>query len=433
MRKTFTYKFSDYKDIKKKILHWANSFKHVIFLDTNNYKNHQYLYKSFDLLVAAGAHEIISSNDNSFEKLKKLYDKHKDWCFGYLSYDLKNEIECLTSENIDLINSKNLEFFIPEYVLIIKENSIKVECFDDNFNEIFDKIIKLQIPQQSIIENISLNSDFTKEDYIETVKNIKSHINYGDIYEMNFCINFNAADVKISPQDVYLKLIEISPVPFSGYLKMNNIYLMCASPERFLKKSGNTIISQPIKGTIKRGITKTDDTALKVKLLNSEKDKSENVMIVDLVRNDLSKIAIPGTVKVEELFGIYEFPQVYQMISTISCKAYNDIHPVDIIKNAFPMGSMTGAPKLKAMQLIEKFEKTKRGIYSGSIGYFDPNGNFDFNVVIRSILYNSENKILSFNVGGAITSESSPEMEYEECLIKAKAILKTIKNKSITN
>ena len=225
---------------------------------------------------------------------------------------------------------------------------------------------------------------------------------------------------------MFLQLSQHSPAPFSSFFRLNEHFILCASPERFLQKKGNKILSQPIKGTIKRGETIEEDQLLKQTLRNNLKEQSENVMIVDLVRNDLSHIAKDGSVKVDELFGIYTFPQVHQMISSISCEIKESIDAIDVIKACFPMGSMTGAPKVKAMELIDLYESSKRGVYSGSIGYFSPNGDFDFNVVIRSILYNDNKQKLSFSVGSAITHHSVPEEEYQETLIKAKAIFEVL-------
>ncbi|HMG82080.1 MAG TPA: anthranilate synthase component I family protein, partial [Ferruginibacter sp.] len=242
-------------------------------------------------------------------------------------------------------------------------------------------------------------------------------------YELNFCQEFYAEPASIDPIAVYQQLTKLSPNPFAALYKLNDRYCLCASPERYLKKMGETVISQPIKGTAKRDLAnKLLDEERKTSLLNSNKERSENVMVVDLVRNDLSKICQEGSVKVDELFGIYSFPQVHQMISTVSGRLQNDIHWVDAIKATFPMGSMTGAPKKRVMELIEKYEQTKRGLFSGSIGYINPEGDFDFNVVIRSILYNSNTQYLSFQTGGAITFYSNAAEEYEESLLKAEAI-----------
>ena len=269
---------------------------------------------------------------------------------------------------------------------------------------------------------IKTQSKITKQTYLDNVEHLKSHIQQGDIYEINYCQEFYANEVEINPIELYFKLNKKSPTPYSCFVKHNHSYLLSASPERFIKKQGNKISSQPIKGTIKRGATLEEDEVLKHQLKNDPKERSENIMIVDLVRNDLSKIATRNSVKVEELCEIYTFPQVHQLISTISAEAKPEVDFKTIIHALFPMGSMTGAPKIRAMELIEQYEHSKRGLYSGTVGYIKPNGDFDFNVVIRSILYNSSSKKISYFVGGAITSLSEPEKEYEECLLKAKAI-----------
>jgi para-aminobenzoate synthetase component 1 len=255
------------------------------------------------------------------------------------------------------------------------------------------------------------------------------HIQIGDIYEANFCQEFYAEDIQIRPFELYKSLMDTSPTPFSAYYSFAKNQLMCASPERFIKKTGNKIISQPIKGTAKRSLNQEEDAYLKRQLYHSKKDRTENVMIVDLVRNDLSRTAKQKSVKVEELFGVYSFSNVHQMISTVTSEVAKEHHFTDVIKAAFPMGSMTGAPKIMATKLIEKFEHTKRGLYSGSVGYISPNGDFDFNVVIRSLQFNVENNYLSYMVGGAITHNSIPEEEFLECEVKADAIKKVLAGK----
>ncbi len=252
------------------------------------------------------------------------------------------------------------------------------------------------------------------------------YIHRGDIYEANFCMEFYADEANINPLEVYQKLNEISEPPFAVYFKNNKQFLLSASPERYLRKEGNKVISQPIKGTARRSFDLVQDEQLKIELEQNEKERSENIMIVDLVRNDLSHTASKGSVEVEELCKVYTFKQVHQMISTIASNVENSISPIEVIRSTFPMGSMTGAPKISAMKIIEELEETKRGLYSGAVGYFTPTGDFDFNVVIRSILYNAENKYLSFSVGSAITSKSIPENEYEECLVKAKAMFEVL-------
>ena len=230
----------------------------------------------------------------------------------------------------------------------------------------------------------------------------------------------------MDPITIFLELNRISPTPFAAFYKWKDNYVLCASPERFLAKRGNKLVSQPIKGTAKRGGSDEEDKAIKQQLRNHAKELQENVMIVDLVRNDLTRSAKPGTVKTEELFGIYSFNQVHQMISTVVCELQDGISAVQAIRNTFPMGSMTGAPKISSMQLMELYERSRRGIYSGAIGYFSPDNDFDLNVVIRTLLYNSTEKYLSFQTGSAITYHADAEREYEECLLKAKAILEVL-------
>jgi para-aminobenzoate synthetase component I len=274
--------------------------------------------------------------------------------------------------------------------------------------------------------DFKINTRFKKEEYIETVEQIKRHIHIGDIFEMNFCQEFFIENVDINPYVLFQKLNAIAQAPFTAFYKLKEKFALCASPERYLKKEGQILTSQPIKGTSKRGNTEGVDEDLKNTLFNDPKNRSENVMIVDLVRNDLGKICAVGSIKVSELFGIYSFPTVHQMISTVSGILRPEFDNTDALRATFPMGSMTGAPKVRAMQLIERYERTRRGLYSGTIGYITPKGNFDFNVLIRSLLYNQKNNYLSFQVGGAIVADSDSEKEYEECQIKIQGILKAL-------
>lgn len=425
------YNIRDIDNFQLKLLSWSNQFKHCCFSNSNSFENEK--YSSYDFVLAADSISEIHTKPgyNSFDLLKEYHKTTNDWIFGSLSYELKNEVENFSSNNFDGLKFPTLHFFQPKYLFIKKGESIQLHLLKDTeegFDEIFNLIRNHAVEEQIDSLKIDIFNRTPKDEYINSVKEIKSHIQFGDIYEMNYCQEFFAENVLIEPLKLYNKLNEISPTPFSTYYRNYDKYLICASPERFIKKMGNKLISQPIKGTIKRGKDASEDSELKSKLIADQKERSENVMIVDLVRNDLSITAKKASVKVEELFGIYTFKQVHQMISTITSELRDDVHFIDAIKYAFPMGSMTGAPKIMAMELIEKFEKTKRGLYSGSVGYINPDGDFDFNVVIRSILYNSTLKYLSFIVGGAITSKSIPENEYEECLLKAKAIFEVLKN-----
>ena len=410
-------------NFKQKALHWANQFEVCCFLDSNQYKD---AYSAYDFIIAADVeHELKCANGNSFEELKTFYEKQKQWVFGFFSYELKNEIEDLHSNNADHLNFPGLYFFVPKYLVAYKDGKAKVLIGSD---VLLDEINNFHLPAKMPSTPIEIHQRIPKNHYIEKVETLKNHIIRGDIYEVNFCHEFFAANAKINPVETFELLNQVSPTPFAGYFKIYRNYILSATPERFLCKRGSKLVSQPIKGTARRSIDLAEDEQIKFQLRNDIKEQSENVMIVDLVRHDLTKSATKGSVKVEELFGIYTFPQVHQMISSISCKLDPKIHFIDAIKNAFPMGSMTGAPKIKAMQLIEQYEETKRGVYSGSLGCINPNGDFDFNVVIRSILYNSANQYLSFQVGGAITYQSDAEKEYEECLLKASAILKVLGN-----
>lgn len=406
---------------KQKALQYASAFEVCCYLDSHNYGDK---YGKYDCLIAFDIEkELTTPIGNAFSSLKTFVDENKEWMFGLLAYDLKNELEDIQYPNTDDLHFPDLYFFIPKYLISIKGNDIQ---FLKGNDKIIDEISKVTLAKDEVSKKLTIESRFTKATYLDTLEKIKQHIKRGDIYEMNFCQEFFAENAIINPVAIYNSLAEVSPTPFSGFLKIKDRYILSATPERFLSKRGNMLTSQPIKGTAKRSNNETEDLQIKQALKNSQKEQAENVMIVDLVRNDLTKSAVRGTVKVDELFGIYTFPQVHQMISTISCELSPKVHLVDAIKNAFPMGSMTGAPKLRAMQLIDKYERSKRGAYSGSFGYISPDGDFDFNVVIRSILYNSSTKYLSFQVGGAITYNSDAEKEYEECLLKASAIIEVL-------
>ena len=273
---------------------------------------------------------------------------------------------------------------------------------------------------------MKLELNVSKEKYIKNVKKIQTHIIEGDIYEMNYCVEYFSEKIDIKPIELFNIVNIKSKAPFSSLLKFNDFYTLSFSPERFIKKEGNKLISQPIKGTIRKSKDFIENNKLKSQLKNDIKERAENVMIVDLVRNDLTKSAKTGMIKVEELFEIYEFETINQMISTITAEKKDDISDVEIIKNTFPMGSMTGAPKIRAMQIIEEIEIQKRGIYSGAIGYFNSENNFDFNVVIRSLVYDYNSKYLSLQVGGAITHDSVPKKEWEETKEKVKAIVEEL-------
>jgi para-aminobenzoate synthetase component I len=426
---------SGIKDFRQKLLKYLQGIPVFCILDSNGYyagkdlSAHPY-YHSFDFAVAIGVSKTLSAKTghgfHSFEAFQK--ENPHQWMFGYFGYDLKNELEKLSSENPDSLNFPDLYFFIPETVILIKNDTIIVETSVERPADIIDDIenqVIAGIGSRPI--NTNFKSRIGKEKYLETVNRLREHIIEGDVYEVSFCQEFYSENIDIDPFDVFMNLEETSPQPFGSFMRIEDKYILCASMERYLKKMGGKIISQPIKGTIRRGLDNEEDIYLKQKLLFDEKERAENVMIVDLVRNDLSRTCLAGTVKVEELFGIYDFPGVFQMISTVSGQLKSEYSGPDAIKTSFPMGSMTGAPKIKAMELIENYEKSKRGVYSGALGYFTPDGNFDFNVVIRTLLYNATKKYLSLHVGSAITYDSDPGKEYEECLVKIERLIQVVK------
>ncbi|MDD3004619.1 anthranilate synthase component I family protein [Flavobacterium sp.] len=423
MRTSITKKIDNLEELKTKLLAWSQQFREIVFLDSNNTHSP---YSSFENILAVEAFTAIQTDYfNAFEDLDVYQKTTKDWLFGYLSYDLKNDTEKLFSENKDGLKFPDLFFFQPKKIFFIKENTLELHylnmCEDEmeaDYQEILDFKIS-DVPKKNAIDILQ---QIPQSEYLKKVHTMLEYIQKGIIYEANFCMEFFAEQATIHPLNTFQSLNKISKAPFTAFFKNNKDYAFSASPERYLKKIGDQIISQPIKGTAKRFQNQKEDELSKTNLANNPKERAENIMIVDLVRNDLSKTAQKDTVKVEELCGIYSFEQVHQMISTITSKLKPEYSPVQVLKSTFPMGSMTGAPKISAMKCIEEIEESKRGLYSGAIGYFTPENDFDFNVVIRSILYKESEKYVSFMVGSAITSKSEPQKEYEECLLKARAM-----------
>jgi para-aminobenzoate synthetase component 1 len=407
---------------QKQALAWAQHFDHLHLFSDNAY---MYPFGGFANRLFAGCAAVCPINpDHTFASIQQFHDKHKDWLAGYFSYDLKNEIEHLQSKNHDFLQFPPAYFYVPQHLIHFEEAGIVIETPDDP-DEIFSKILSHSIPVHQPVStaNIHIQQRTSQQQYKGDVQQIKQHILEGDVYELNYCMEFFAEGAQLNPLALYEALNDASPMPFSVYGRIRDFYLMCASPERFLKKKGDQLISQPIKGTARRGSSPEEDKQLIYQLRHNEKELAENMMIVDLVRNDLAKSACPGSVKVEEMFGIYTFRQLHQMISTVSARMRKEVLFTEAIRNAFPMGSMTGAPKIKAMELIDRYEQAHRGLYSGAVGYISPEADFDFNVVIRSMLYNASTRYLSFQVGSAITYDAQPCEEYEECLLKAKAML----------
>jgi para-aminobenzoate synthetase component I len=407
-------------DLKMKMLNWANQFNIFCLLDNNGYS---FEAPAFECLLGVGCKRSFTFlNENNFAALQSFYDKNPSWLFGHFGYNAGNNAYTKNKET----DFGDGFFFEPEIVLKLTNNTIEIIKSNIDDATIIDEINAIEILEVEKHIPFNIVSSLSKEKYIEKIKQLQKHIKRGDCYEINFCQQFFARDATIHPIETYKKLIQLSPAPFGSFYKLKEHYCLCSSPERFLQKKGNKLVSQPIKGTSRRDADAAKDAINKKHLKESNKEKSENVMVVDLVRNDMSMVCEKGSVKVKELFGIYSFPQVHQMISTIEGTVNIDMPFNRILEACFPMGSMTGAPKKSVMQLIEKYEDAQRGLFSGSIGYITPNTDFDFNVVIRSIFYNEIKKQVSFFAGSGITYYSKAEEEYEECLAKAAAIVKVL-------
>jgi len=402
----------------EELLQLAASFNNCQLLDSNGYKDK---YSQFNWLLGWGAQAEIQSSQQSFAKLRNFKEEHKDWLLGHLAYPLKDETENLNSRKSDFLNWPHLAFFVPETIIIAKDDSLICQSYKyHNAAQLQADLSQTITPSHS--RHPKFEASLSKDKYLEHISALKDELQAGNIYEINFCQAWYAQE-EINPLHLFLELNRKHQAPFSSFYRLEDRYLLCFSPERYLQKQGRKLISQPIKGTAPRAQSEKEDTERKLGLLASEKERAENVMIVDLVRNDLSRTAAKASVKVEELFGLYSFNAVHQMISTISSQLAAQYDLIDALETSFPMGSMTGAPKISAMQLIDRHENFNRGLYSGSVGYISPEGNADFNVIIRSILYSYQLKRAEVKVGGAITIHCNAEEEYEECLLKAEKVI----------
>lgn len=393
-------------------------WKNVCFLNSND---------GTGILSFGIENEFILKAGQALDQLQHYIDQNKgSYLFGSLAYDLKNSFEQLSSKHSDQLAYPLAHFWVPKFVIKLEKEQFEYlqgEQDEESF-QFLDYFMEEEIDHNFHSFPYRFEARTSKERYISQVEKLKSYIQRGDIYEVNYCQEFFAENVELDfPMDTYFKLNHITKAPFSTFLQTDKHAIFCGSPERYMKKTGDRLLSQPIKGTAPRGADSQADDALKQHLQNDPKERSENIMIVDLVRNDLSRVAKKGSVHVSELCGIHTFETVHQMISTIECEVEKEVTFLDILNASFPMGSMTGAPKVEAMKIIDETEDFNRGIYSGSIGYISPSGDFDFNVVIRSLIYNREKKYLSCSVGGAITILSDPEKEYEECQTKIQKIL----------
>ncbi len=405
--------------LKMKMLNWANQFNIFCLLDNNHYSFED---ASFEFILAAGCVRAYNFNgEDDLKALQKFHDQNPSWLFGHLGYNAAGN-SYIKNKHAD-VNFGDGFFFEPETIIKLSGNKIEVLKSNKNAEILITEIENTEIVSFNESFSLKIKQTIDKTQYLAAIKKLKGHIKRGDCYEVNFCQQFAIKNAVINPVYVYGKLSELSPAPFGALYKLNNNYCLCASPERFLQKKGMKLISQPIKGTSKRDIDPIKDESNKKHLTTSLKEKSENVMVVDLVRNDMSMVCEKGSVNVRELFAVYSFPQVHQMISTIEGTLSSEKKFTEAIEACFPMGSMTGAPKKRVMEIIENYELSARGLFSGSIGYITPSGDFDFNVVIRSVFYNEQSKEISFFAGSGITFYSEPEKEYEECMLKADAII----------
>ncbi|MDO6435577.1 anthranilate synthase component I family protein [Flavitalea sp. BT771] len=430
------------------MLNWASRFNISAFLDNQDY---HLPFHSFDGLLAAGAVEYVrASAGHAFEDLREFAGRHHDWLFGHFAYDLVKETEPfgISQQATNPVGFPDLFFFIPEIIIELKGDRLHIGSLRQDHAGILEEILAApgdgvgRQPMDGAAggagtrnaagsvergEGPRLQAAFSREEYLETIRTLREHILRGDCYEINFCQEFFSQPTDVDPLQIWQSLSKASPNPFAAFYRLEDKYLLCASPERYLRREGNRVISQPIKGTAPRVPGDPGaDRAAGAGLAVSAKDRSENVMVVDLVRNDLSKVCLPGSVRVRELFGIYGFPQVYQMTSTVEGELAPGVDFIDAIQATFPMGSMTGAPKRRVVELIDQYERTSRGLFSGALGYVTPEGDFDFNVIIRSLFYNKTCHYLSYQVGSGITFYSNPEQEYEECLVKAEGIKKAL-------
>jgi para-aminobenzoate synthetase component 1 len=397
----------------------------IMYLDSNNYPD---IYGEFNWAILIGETVKLEINTNRIDPWNALSafikNKKAPLLGTFLTYDLKNSRENLHSSIEDKTGFPLLACWEPSSIIAEKRDGSSF--YYGNYEQYLKQTENL-VEEENFLNEISLKPALTKEEYLSGFEKIQQALQAGDIYEMNFCQHFSANIKSIDPISLYQKLNKLSPAPFSGIIKYNNSWLICSSPERFLKRNGNELFSQPIKGTIRKFANENENNAAMLQLKENPKEINENVMIVDLVRNDLSHFAIKNGVEVTELCNVYPFATVNHMISTVNAKLKPGAETTEILAKAFPMGSMTGVPKIKALEIADALENFQRRLYSGSIGYFTNQSDFDFNVVIRSITWNEQNGYFSFSAGSAITIQANGEDEYNECMLKAEALFNAIK------
>jgi para-aminobenzoate synthetase component 1 len=402
----------------------ASEYDLMLYLDSNGYADQYGRWNH--LLMASNSQTIECREGISSEWLRfknELEAIQHSIVPVFFSYDLKNCFENLTSQHPALSGFPYAGAFLPELIFGEKRNG---ESIQNGKMPPVGQVKESEVP----LQNFSITTDTTREEYKKRFQRIREHLVRGDIYETNYCIRFSAKIQDLDPIKLFEKLNSQSPSPFASLLKWKNAWLIGSSPERFITREGDHVISQPIKGTARRtGNAEIDQETLE-KLKVDPKERAENIMITDLVRNDLSHFAQAGSVQVKELCGIYPYNRVFQMISTVEAKIESDLNNCNLIETAFPMGSMTGVPKIRAMEIADETETFRRELYSGTVGYFDGPDRCDLNVVIRSFIWNADSGLLSFSTGGAITIRSDADQEYDECLLKAEALIQCLKELS---
>ncbi|MBX5438523.1 MAG: anthranilate synthase component I family protein [Thermoflavifilum sp.] len=373
------------------------------------------------MLAAGVLHEWKVQPQEAFHQLASFHARHHDWLMGHVGYPMSSYLWPDISRKSCLSGFPDIYFFVPEILILVQDNQVHIGIHGSatEAQHIFYEICHSQIRHPAFQNSLRVFPSLTRTQYLDILHHILQHIRRGDCYEMNFCQLFTAHPTNMLPAETFLQL---PPAPFSLCYRWHDAYLLCASPERYLLKRGSQVIMQPMKGTIARGRDQEEDAQQRFRLQNSPKERAENTIVVDLVRNDLSRTAIPGTVQVTEWMKIYSYPTVHQMVSTIRSEMDNAYQIGDLLATTFPMGSMTGAPKKKVLQLIDAYESWPRGIYSGATGYITPEGDMEMNVVIRSLLYTSPSGELFYHAGSGITCYSHPEAEWEECLLKTQQL-----------
>lgn len=404
---------------KKKLLAWAAEFPFAAIYD--NAGSDIDRYGQFEYLIGIG-----TDSSETFTSKDSLARLPRQWIMGMLPYSLKNHYEPgLSSRHEAWVSFPDLALFAPECVIGLSRDSLSWRMLKGNQADAIaiEAVLQGSLPEMTHLGQVpTFHALVDEAGYMATIEKLRAHIKAGDFYEINLAQAFVAEEVSIPPASIFARLMEISPVPFGAFIKFRSKFLICASPERFLQRKGPIIRSQPIKGTAPRSKDPQKDALHATYLIESLKERAENVMIVDLTRNDLNRSCDPFSVHVPHLFEIQAFPQVYQMVSTVEGRLLPDISNAEIWGHTFPPGSMTGAPKVRSMQMIDQYEPIGRGIYAGSAGYIEPGGDFDWNVIIRSLVYDAAIGRLVYQVGGAITYDSDPAAEYQETLLKAKAI-----------